>query len=161
MNIVNKSDAGVLQAEEWANFHKEKAKTNYPKWPNEPMLKVLFGNYLKRPVQIQPEFKVLDVGCGFGNNLLPFLDMGCECYGMEIDQAIVELAQNIQQDRGVKSIVCQGSNQTIPYENHFFDLILSINTIHYEVSEENVMAALREFWRVLKPGGIISFHSRA
>ena len=149
--MFHKTDKSVQQAEEWISFHKEKVKTNYPKWPNEAMLKVLFGRYLKQPAQIQPEFKVLDIGCGFGNNLLPFLDIGCECHGLEIDQKIADLATSIQSAKGFKTVIRQGSNREIPYDDNFFDLILSINTIHYENSEKKVLAAFKEFRRVLKP----------
>lgn len=149
----NKPDISVPQTGEWAEFHKQKVKTRYHRWPNEAMLKVLFGSYLNRPVKIRPSFKVLDCGCGFGNNLLPFLDLGCECHGVEIEPEIAKLTSKILEDRGYSARILRGSNRSIPYEDHFFDLLISINTLHYEGSEENVLAALQEFRRVLKPGG--------
>ena len=46
-----------------------------------------------------------------------------------------------------------GSNQNLPYPDAYFDLLLSVNTLHYEGTEENFLAALHEFRRVIKPGG--------
>ena len=61
----------------WNNFNLEKSKDNYPIWPNEAMVKILFGDYLKgiKPT-LESNTKVLDIGCGFGNNLIPFLVKG-------------------------------------------------------------------------------------
>ena len=143
------------ETEKWVQFHTDRAKTNYPKWPNEAMVKVLFGSYLKRPVKINSDFKVLDVGCGFGNNLLPFLDAGCECHGVEIDPEISALTQTILNNRGFSGAIKSGSNRSLPYDDRVFDLVLSINTLHYEGSEENILNALCEFRRVLKRGGVL------
>jgi 2-polyprenyl-3-methyl-5-hydroxy-6-metoxy-1,4-benzoquinol methylase len=62
----------------WTEFSLDKIKDNFPVWPIEVMVKVLFGEYLKgaKPT-LDKGKKVLDVGCGFGNNLLPFLLKGC------------------------------------------------------------------------------------
>ena len=45
------------------------------------------------------------------------------------------------------------NNRNIPFEDNAFDLLLSINVIHYEGSLENVEKALKEYSRVLAPGG--------
>ena len=37
-----------MQSKEWAEELKELDRENYPQWPNETMLKVLFGSYLKK-----------------------------------------------------------------------------------------------------------------
>ena len=58
--------------DKWSNFHQDKQKSNYPSWPVEAMVKLLFGSYLKEKPKLEKGMRVLDVGCGFGNNLLPF-----------------------------------------------------------------------------------------
>ncbi len=117
------------------------------------MLKALFGSYSRQPNKPKPGWRVLDVGCGFGNNLVPFADLGCECHGVEIHDEIGVLARQILGERGYKAEVRTGSNRALPYPDAYFDLVLSINTIHYEGDENNILAALREFRRVLRPGG--------
>ncbi len=144
------------QAREWHEFHDQRLEEgNYPKWPNEAMLKVLFGSYLKHPVHPSSDWKVLDVGCGFGNNLLPFLEKGCECYGVEIDKGIAKLCAPILAKRGYSASITAGSNRNIPHEDSTFNLVLTVNTLHYEGSEKNILAALNEFKRVLRPGGTL------
>lgn len=143
------------QAAEWANFHRRRVTSGFPKWPNEAMLKLLFGSYLAEPRRPQPDWRVLDVGCGFGNNLVPFADLGCECHGVEIDQGIVAVAEGVLKTRGYSVRVTAGSNRSIPYPESSFDLLLSVNTIHYEGASANIHAALAEYRRVLKPGGTL------
>jgi len=144
------------QKEEWnREIQREKQVASYPKWPNEAMLKVLFGgaDYLKTPYKPQSQWRVLDVGCGFGNNLVPFSDIGCDCHGVDIHPQMAATAQEVMDKRGFKARFQEGSNRSLPYPDSHFDLLLSVNTLHYEGSEERVIAALKEFRRVLKPGG--------
>ena len=143
----------IAQSNEWSVFHVAKIEANYPRWPNESMLKTLFGSYSADPARPQPGWRVLDVGCGFGNNLVPFADLGCECHGVEIDPKICSSSERILAARGYQAKVVEGQNRALPYPDAHFDLLLSVATIHYESTEQNVLAALREFKRVTAPGG--------
>ena len=44
-----------------------------------------------------------------------------------------------------------GTNTSLPFEDNYFDILLSVSTIHYEQSKSNLIRALEEFRRVLKP----------
>lgn len=138
-----------------AEFARQRLDGQYPRWPNEVMLKILFGgkNYLKTPFVPQPSWTVLDVGCGFANNLVPFAEMGCECHGVDLHPSIAATAHKVMAERGYEVSIGTGSNRDLPYPDSNFDLLLSVNTLHYESSEQNLTSALREFRRVLKPGG--------
>lgn len=152
---MNEKAETVAQSDEWNQFHAIKVKGSYPKWPNEPMLKTLFGSYSSTTVKPQSNWRVLDVGCGFGNNLVPFAELGCECHGVEIHKDICELSEEVLEARGYKTKVQTGTNRSLPYPDGYFDLLLSVATIHYEGTEENILAALREFRRVVRPGGLV------
>lgn len=141
---------------DWTDFYLSKAKGNFPTWPVEVMVKVLFGDYLEKRPKISPDTKVLDVGCGFGNNLLPFLVLGCRCAGVEITQEIASLTQDILHKRGVKEVVIkEGNNRFLPFEDGSFDLVISNNVLHYEKDEENILKALEEYNRVLRTDGTL------
>jgi SAM-dependent methyltransferase len=150
-------DGGAKTApEKWnAELKRQSAVRQYPKWPNEAMLKILFGgsNYLKTPFKPSPDWRVLDVGCGFANNLVPFADIGCECHGVDLHPEMATQAKAVMEERGYTTEIQVGSNRALPYPDAHFDLLLSINTLHYEGSEPNILAAFKEFRRVLKPGG--------
>jgi len=97
---------------------------------------------------------VLDVGCAMGANLVPFADVGCDVYGIDIHIDIATNAKKIMQHRGYENTdFREGDNRNIPFPDNYFDLVTSINTLHYEKNEEDMMLALAEFKRVLKPGG--------
>lgn len=147
------SETGAHQ--DWAEFYDQKAKANYPEWPNEVMLKIVFGAYLKQPLSFDPNWVVLDVGCGFANNLLPFLAKGCPCFGVEVDPSILDVARCALKKRGYEAQLRVGDNRSIPFDDNAFDLLLSINVLHYENSEQKVLEALNEYKRMLKPGGAI------
>jgi len=141
----------------WVAFHeRRKASGRLPRWPNETMVRILFGNdYLAHLPSLPPGSRVLDVGCGFGQNLLPFVDRGLESVGVEIDPQIVKVAREIAVERELPLRFEEGSNRAIPFPDDSFDLVVSIDTLHYEQTGENARLALREFARVLKPDGAL------
>lgn len=139
----------------WTVFFRNKIKGNYPRWPSEPMIKLLFGDYLLNRVNIPNNAAILDVGCGFGNNLLPFQERGMSCYGVEITKEISKVAEAAIRSRGYNSAVKVGSNRSIPFKDNSFDLLISSGVIHYEASEDHIHDALKEYCRILKPKGAL------
>ena len=79
----------------WQKFHHDRLKSEYPEWPNELMLRLIFGNFLKDRIKIKKKINVLDVGCGFGNNLLAFSKFNAGLYGTEVTNHICQLTSNI------------------------------------------------------------------
>lgn len=65
-----------------------------------------------------------------------------------------EVAENALKERNYSASVVPGENRQIPHPDERFDLLLSVNTLHYETDEVKILDALKEFRRVLKPGGI-------
>ena len=145
-----------MKDREWAEeLKREKDLDRYPKWPNEIMLKVLFGKYLKHNFNLRKNIKVLDVGCFCGNNLFPFASMGSLCYGIDIHEDIIRNIKIIFDKKKYSGNFKVGNNTSIPFPDNTFDLLLSINTIHYESSIKSVENAFEEFKRVLRPKGRI------
>ena len=62
----------IKNGKEWSEeFQKEFEIGGYAKYPNEVMLKVIFGDYLVKRRRPNKSWKVMDVGCAFGNKLIP------------------------------------------------------------------------------------------
>ena len=125
-------------------------------WEDE-VTRLFIRPYLKeavdRKAQRLERLRILDIGCGFGNNLMPFLLKKYDCYGVEISDEICLLTQQLIEERGFSCNVKKGSNTNIPFGDNYFDLIISNNVLHYEKDEKHIHQALKEYTRVLKPYG--------
>ena len=128
----------------WEKYHIN--RKIYPSWPSETLVRLLKGDFLKKKINLKKNNKVLDVGCGFGNNLLLFKDFDVKLFGTEVTKKNL-LNNNLFAD------IRPGTNRDIPFQSNFFDLVLSINVIQYEKSEKNIIQSLKEYKRVLKKNG--------
>ena len=140
------------KSKDWKSFHIKSVKYGkYPKYPQELMLKTIFGRYTGLNIPINNKSKIADVGCGFGNNLIPFIDLGCIVHGVEIDNVICNITHKILKKKfPKKNINIQvGHNRSIPSKNNFFDLVMT-NTLHYENNLHDINIALEEYSRVIK-----------
>lgn len=89
---------------------------------------------------------VLDCGCGTGNNLSMLSRRG-RAFGFDITFLGLEFAQRY----GHREVV-QGSVTDVPFRSGQFDLLTSFDVL-YALTPEQETAAVREMWRLLKPGG--------
>lgn len=92
--------------------------------------------------------KVLEVGCGTANHIYALINAaGCTGWG-------IEPSEEMRRHAPVhgRLCVCQGSAESIPFRNAFFDLLFSVNVIHHVPNPRN---HFRESLRVLRPGGWI------
>ena len=140
------------ESKKWRHFHKTRVRTNqFPKYPQEIMLKTIFGNQKDFRINLSKLSNVIDVGCGFGNDLIPFIDLDAKTYGVEIDKDICQIAKKILKKKypNKKIDIKVGHNRSIPFKNNFFDLLIT-NTLHYEENLKNVHKALEEYSRVIK-----------
>jgi SAM-dependent methyltransferase len=117
------------------------------------IIHLLKGGYLGQEYTEVKGRKALDVGCGSGFNLVSLALMGWQAYGIEITEDIVEKAAKNVESYGSKAEITVGENENIPYPEDTFDLLLSMNVIHYVQSREAVSRTVKEYARVLKSGG--------
>src|SRR3989344_5776365 len=93
---------------------------------------------------IQPEDKVLDVGCGTASITTQFK----EIYGLDKNQELL----NIAKKKGVKTTCLQLEKEKWPYQDHFFDVVVMIDSIEHI---DNVDYICKEIKRVLKKQGTV------
>ena len=129
-------------------------KGRYRHFPSEFMLRAVFSqNYFFG--EAPRKGTVLDVGCLYGNNLIPFRDRNFECYGTEVTSESVNIARACLKSAGIECDVFIGHNTALPFKDHFFDVLLSLSTIHYEESYSSIKRSIEEFARVLKDDGTL------
>jgi SAM-dependent methyltransferase len=125
-----------------------------PSWPNEMMVKVLSStNYSPIIGELPDNPSVLEVGIFSGNNSRFFLENGYSVSGSELNQEMIELCEeNLTRLQYSIPTLAIGDNTNLSSASEVFDLLVSINTIHYSSGEDS-FKAIKEFCRVLKPGG--------
>ncbi|MCX6024463.1 MAG: class I SAM-dependent methyltransferase [Chloroflexi bacterium] len=98
--------------------------------------------------------RVLDAGCGAGANLEALRRYG-PTTGVDISPLALELARTRPGAR-----LTAGSIDRLPFADGVFDLVTCFDVIyHLQVQED--AAALREFRRVLRPGGVLFLRAPA
>lgn len=113
------------------------------------------GGYLGDDYRDGRGRKLLDVGCGSGFNSVTMAMLGWDVCGCEISPEIAAHARESMAGYGFDIPVEVGNNETLPYADGSFDFLLSMNVIHYAQSPEAMRNSVREYGRVLKPGGRI------
>jgi ubiquinone/menaquinone biosynthesis C-methylase UbiE len=90
---------------------------------------------------------ILDAGCGTGYNVSHYEQAGHSVFALDVaSDAIAGVRQ-----RGLRK-VCQASVTEIPYRSSAFDFVFSFDVLG-QVTVEQADKAIREMYRVLKPGG--------
>jgi ubiquinone/menaquinone biosynthesis C-methylase UbiE len=89
---------------------------------------------------------LLDVGCGNGNDLAIFCEMGAKAHGIDSSQESVTIARK----KCPKATIVVGSGDKLPYPNATFGVVASKYAAQAML---NVPELLQEVARVLKPGG--------
>ena len=74
-------------------------------------------------------------------------------HGIEVDRAICKLGKTMLEAVGYKGEFRVGTNSDILFLDQTFDYLVSWVVIHYEGNETNIVKAINEYHRVLKPGG--------
>ena len=138
----------------WEDAYIEEGRTK--KWPSTQLVRIFFGDFTEKvQSEVNGNMTVLDVGCGKGSNLRPFLEAGCECHGVEISTEIANHAESMLSDWGYEATIQEGHNRDLPFDDNTIDILISSNAIHYEKSIDDINEALREFKRVMKPSGVL------
>jgi ubiquinone/menaquinone biosynthesis C-methylase UbiE len=127
----------------------------------DPLVKLLGGDKARRKLldqaAIQPNHRVLDIGCGTGTMVLLIkrLHPQAQVIGLDPDPKALARANRKVQRAHVPAQLDQGYADALPYPDATFDRVLSSFMFHH-VPADKKLRTLGEVLRVLKPGG--SFH---
>jgi len=127
----------------WNNIFKSPHKYQYYDLsaPHEDMAQVA-DVFKKNQVQ-----KILDVGCGLGNNLFFLNKLGFTIEGIDAALVAIEKIKN-------QAKVQVADFRKLPFAKNVFDAVISVQTLNHGY-EEDVLRGIKEIERVLKPQGLI------
>ena len=148
--------ADAPKAEEWAAEYKRMSEVARElSTPTETLVRLFKGDYVPGMPKVYDGMRALDVSCGSANNTFFLCDLGLEAYATEIHTDICGDVKRRAELSGRQLDVRVGTNCKLPFEDNFFDFLVSWNVLHYENTEENIRRGIAEYARVLKPGGRI------
>jgi len=107
--------------------------------------------------------KILDLGCGAGRNTQFLFELGYNIYACDwydgMIKATRERLHKIGLDKSfVEKRVTKASMLNLPYNDSFFDVVLSNGVFHNVTSLKEIELVFKETSRVLKKNGYICFN---
>ena len=111
--------------------------------------------YIKKLQQIDTDSTVLEIGCGEGGNLLPFVDMGCKTTGIDLSKGKIDKGKEFYSTHKNRA------NLTLIADNIYnrndlgkFDLIILRDVIEHIPDQEYFMSYFKCFFH---PDSIVFF----
>ncbi len=97
----------------------------------------------------RPEWQVLDVGCGTGTGMTPYVEAGCTVIGVDVSAAMLGKATARLGDRAELHLT---DGHTLPFDGGRFDLVATSMVLH-EVPADARESFVAEMARVAKTDG--------
>jgi SAM-dependent methyltransferase len=113
--------------------------------------------YIKSVKKIETSSIIMEIGCGEGGNLKPFLDLGCKCIGIDMAEMKIENGRNyFSSHPNVSNIEFVSANiyDVTPTEAQKADVVILRDVIEHIYNQEEFVLHLRKF---LKEDGIVFF----
>lgn len=104
-------------------------------------------------LNLKPGMKVLDVGCGTGNQSIPAAKTGAGVTGVDIATNLLEQARERARRENLTVDFREGDAEDLPFSDGVFDVVLSMFGAMFAPRPELVAS---ELLRVAKPGGLIA-----
>lgn len=98
--------------------------------------------------------RLLDLGCGAGENSVYFGMKGAKCVATDYSPGMVEVALKLAEANGVKVEGFTANAMELDFPDESFDIVYASNLLHH-LPEPKL--AIREMHRVLRPGGKACF----
>jgi len=141
-------ETSIKGVKQWADFYRKRRGNLYP---DENLVRLMRGRY----AEIPRSGCALDVGFGLGANLIMLAQAGFEAYGLEVSEESIKAAQELASRAGVGLHLDLLTGTELPYPDLHFDIIISWNAVYYFGTRSLVAAAIKEFRRLLRPGGVL------
>jgi SAM-dependent methyltransferase len=122
-------------------------------YPNEALLQFLGGNFFDLSPEARAQTRILEVGCGSGANLWMIAKEGFAAHGIDASAAGIEAArEHLRGKWATQAQLAVATFDDLPYKPESFDAICDVVSLQH-VTLKEAHAALRDVYRVLKPGG--------
>ena len=112
---------------------------------------------LLRDIPVQPDWKILEVGCGIGRLMRPLREQVARVDGVDASASMIACAETYLKDVP-NGIVLTNDGKTLhSFPSNFYDFTFAFTVFQHIRSHMVVMSYLNEMYRVLKPGGFLRY----
>jgi len=112
---------------------------------------------------VQPGFRVLEIGCGTGTMAILAARRGAEVLGFDVSEAMLDVARGKIREAGLShriQVEEMGVSGMDKLASESFDVVMS-TLVFSELSGDERVYALRHAYRVLKTGGRLALADEA
>lgn len=134
----------------------DEIKKNIMLYPDERVAAFVAGNYKN---QDNSNKRAIDIGCGSGRNLIPLLDCGFQCYGIDYNEECCKVAKELLKDRDNLKEIYHEDLQDMGVEEEFFDVVI-IHGVLFLAEYKEMMQNLKKINKFMKKGGKILVNFR-
>jgi len=123
------------------------------KWPFDQIVSMVMRRFASAPQRSL--VKVLDYGCGGGNNFWFLIREGFDGYACDIAPSAIAITRRRLKEEGYDLPDVHFSvlnDERLPYPDHFFSAIIDRESLCQSTWPE-VQSRVKEFQRILVPGG--------
>ncbi len=115
--------------------------------------------FIEKTKKLDAGIRVLEVGCGEGGVLKPFIDKGCECVGVDLDGGRIDLAKGFlsnEIEQGKVTFLTQNiyEGDFVNKYKNYFDVVILKDVIEHVPEQKKFVPHLKTF---LREGGVIFF----
>jgi SAM-dependent methyltransferase len=103
------------------------------------------------------DIRIMEVGCGAGNNLLFAAQEGFQVAGIDGSETAIQYARRRFDEHALAADLRVGDFVHLPFDDHCFDLAIDRGALVC-VGRHAARRAIDEIWRVLRPGGRFLFN---
>jgi SAM-dependent methyltransferase len=118
------------------------------------LLEEVFRRYAEKPVKT-----ILDLGCGTGNHAIPLARRGYQVTGVDRSPDMLAQAQKKASSNLLPATCCsptfvQGDIRNLNLGQQFDAVLMMFAVLGYQLTNDDVLAALHTVGRHLRPGGL-------
>ena len=111
-----------------------------------------------REGHIQPQMKILEIGCGYGYNIRFFIKHGYDAYGIDESEEAIQLIREYVPGWNSKLKVNNfraAVPESLPFDDDYFDYAYALHFSEITGDGKKLSTLLKEAMRVLKSSGVL------
>jgi ubiquinone/menaquinone biosynthesis C-methylase UbiE len=108
---------------------------------------------------LEPDYRVLDIGCGRGEIVVRTKKIGCASFGIDYSKAALEICREFSAKSSLEgSMFLLADLKWLPFSDESFDRVFMLDVAEHLRSWE-LDRCLCEVYRTLKPSGCLIVHT--